>query len=187
MRFSVPPEHGTAQTPICIAIFWDVYWDVPSWGAPPSPPMRTEFQNFGNGVPAGATTTWKAGLCTSFLSNLASSPSNFYQQSIQPIWNAKCVGCHSGSTPPVGFNLGELAPPNLPGSSWQMLLAGRVVPGNDDPAAVGNKVLKRTTNPTTQRMPPNCFRAPEPPNGNLPCLPQSDIDKIKAWLRSGAN
>jgi hypothetical protein len=36
-------------------------------------------------------------------------------------------------------------------------------------------------------MPPNCYRAPEPDNGNLPCLAQSDIDKIKAWIRSGGN
>lgn len=188
---------GTAQLRVCgdyvmphalrtHDIFWDVYWDVASWGAPPSPPMRNEFQNFGDGVPPGSTTSWKAGLCTSFISTVASTPSNFYQQSIQSIWNAKCVGCHVGNFPPAGLNLAELSPPSLPGSSWQMLLNGRVIPGND----TGSLVVQRITDTATGfggRMPLNCFRAPEPPNGKLPCLVQADVDKIKAWIRSGAN
>lgn len=159
-------------------IFWDVYWDVPEWGAPPAPPMSAHLQNFGDGI---GGSTWQAGLCTSFISNLASQPSNFYQQSIQSIFNGKCVACHV-TDGAAGFL--ELTV----GNSYNNLIPGRVVPGNDDPSAPGNTLLARVTEPVpAQRMPPDCFRAPEPPNGNLPCLSQADVDKIKAWIRSGAN
>lgn len=183
---------GTAQSRVCSdyvmphafrthEIFWDVYWDVASWGAPPSPPMRTEFQNFGNSVPAVGTSTWKAGLCTTFVGGGASSPSLFFEQVIQPIFNGKCVGCHiAGGAAPFSLTQGD---------SFPALVPGRVVPGDDNPATVGNKLLFRTTHVTPAvRMPPNCFRAPEPPvAGRLPCLSTIDIDTIKAWIRSGAN
>jgi hypothetical protein len=59
-----------------------------------------------------------------------------------------------------------------------------------------NELLARTTaSLPDNRMPPNCFRAPEAPNSTVsgqsvndqPCLNQLDIDKIKAWIRFGAN
>ncbi len=180
---------GTAQLRVCgdyvmphalrtHDIFWDVYWDVLSWGPPPS--MRTDFQTFGDGVPSGGTSTWKPQLCTTFISGNPSVPSEFFQHTIQPIFNGKCVGCHiQGGIAP--FSLTE-------GDAYNNLVPGMVAEGNDDPAAAGNTLLFRTThvNPVS-RMPPNCFRAPEPPNGNLPCLSQTDIDKLKAWIRNGAN
>jgi hypothetical protein len=154
-------------------IFWDVYWEVPSWGAPPAPPMRNSFQSFGDGV-GGAT--WKSALCTTFLSNLVQSPSFFYEQAIQPIFDGKCVACHvvNGIAPftlTEGDSYGNLIPP------------GRVVPGNDSAGAL----IQRTTAANqAQRMPPNCFRPGETPT-QFPCLAQTDVDKIKAWIRSGAN
>jgi hypothetical protein len=185
---------GTAQSRVCgdyimphalrtHEIFWNpASWDVSEWGPPPAP-FNGQFQAFGDGV---GGSTWKAALCTSYISNLLSNPSNFYQHTIQPIFNGKCVGCHIAGGP-APFPLTE-------GVSYNALLPGRVVPGNDDPAAAGNTLLRRTTAvaPGSGRMPPNCFRAPELPNpalpnGTLPCLSQVDIDKLKAWIRSGAH
>jgi hypothetical protein len=188
---------GTAQLRVCgdyvmphalrtHDIFWNIYWDVPSWGAPPTP-YYTQFQTFGDGV---GGPTWKAGLCTSFISSQVTSPSQFYQHTIQPIWNGKCVTCHitGGSAP---FSL-------VDGISFGELVPGEVVPGNDDPNAPGNALLKRLSftdprspnfNPNSgSRMPQGCVVPPTPPGpGQLPCLEQSDIDKIKAWIRNGAN
>ncbi|MDT7540188.1 MAG: hypothetical protein QOE33_92 [Acidobacteriota bacterium] len=181
---------GTAQLRVCgdytmphafrtHEILWGSYTDIDP--ALLAISMPVEFQNFGN---AASVSNWKAGLCTSFISNLAAQPSNFYQQSIQTIFNAKCIYCHSGAFPPAGLNLGEIAPPNSPQSSWQQLLAGgRVIPGND----TGSLLVQKITSTGPGRMPQNCWRAPDPPNGNLPCLSQPDIDRIKAWIRSGAN
>ncbi|HEV2805766.1 MAG TPA: carboxypeptidase-like regulatory domain-containing protein [Chthoniobacterales bacterium] len=192
---------GTAQLRVCgdyvmphalrtHEIFWDLYWDVPSWGPPPAP-ASVAFQNFGDTVPAAGTSTWKPALCTTFLAGTVSSPSQFYEHTIQPIWNGKCVACHIASGP-AGFL------PLTQGVSWSGLVPGEVVPGNDNPNAAGNTLLKRLSftdprdpnfNPGSgQRMPQGCIVPPTPPGpGHLPCLEQSDIDKIKAWIRSGAN
>jgi hypothetical protein len=190
---------GTAQLRVCgdyvmphalrtHDIFWKPgVWDVSEWGPPPIP-FNTQFQNFGDGV---GGSTWKTGLCTSFISNLVSTPSQFYQHTLQPIWNGKCVACHITSGA-AGFL------PLTEGASYGSLVPGRVVAGNDDPNATGNTLLKRLSftdprdpnfDPTNgQRMPQNCVVPPTPPGpGQLPCLEQSDIDKIKAWIRSGAH
>lgn len=178
---------GTAQLRVCgdyvmahafrtHQIFWNEYWEVLSWGPPPTP-LATQFQTFGDGL---GGSTWKAGLCTSFISSLVSTPSNFYEQSIQPIWNGKCVACHitSGIGP---FKLTE-------NDSYSALLNGtRVVPGNDNNNA-GTLLQRITGVGPGAKMPLNCIPPPTPPGpGQLPCLEQSDIDKIKAWIRSGAN
>ncbi|MFL6313351.1 MAG: carboxypeptidase-like regulatory domain-containing protein [Terriglobales bacterium] len=178
---------GTAQLRVCgdyvmphalrtHDIFWDNYWDIPSWGAPPTP-YSTQMQNFGNGV---GGPTWKTGLCTSFVSGLISTPSQFYQQSIQPIWNGKCVACHiSGGIAP--FSL-------VDGVSFNQLhLNGRVAPPNDNDNSGG--LLQRITGAGPgSKMPLACVAPPTPPGpGQFPCLEQSDIDKIKAWIRNGAN
>jgi hypothetical protein len=179
---------GTAQLRVCgdyvmahalrtHEIFWNEYWDA-SWGPQPSTPFPTQFQDFGDGV---GGSTWKAGLCTSFISDTVSSPSNFYEQSIQPIWNGKCVACHvSTFSLPLtqGVSFDALVPPG----------PARVVPGNDNPAESGNTLLDRITRTGTGRMPQGCIAPPTPPGaGQLPCLEQADIAKIKAWIRSGAN
>src|SRR5262249_22210215 len=91
---------GTAQLRVCgdyvmphalrtHDIFWQNYSDIQAAIAGIS--MPTEFQNFGDGV---GGSTWKAGLCTSFITGLTSTPSQFYQHTIQPIFNGKCVACH---------------------------------------------------------------------------------------------
>jgi hypothetical protein len=175
---------GTAQMRVCgdytmphalrtHDIFWDVYpWNVTDWGPPPTP-FPTQLQNFGDGI---GGSTWKTGLCTSFVSGSVASPSHFYEQEIQPIWNSKCVACHI-TNGPAPFSLTE-------GDSFTKIVTdGRVTPF-DDTAGI---LLARIQSTGGNRMPQNCFRPPTPPNGNFPCLAQSDIDKIKAWIRSGAN
>jgi hypothetical protein len=177
---------GTAQLRVCgdyvmphalrtHDINWNEYWDVPNWGAPP-PPFPTQFQNFGNGVNGP---TWQPGLCTSFVSGLLSSPSKFYQQTIQPIWNGKCVACH------VAAGAASFLPLTV-GVSYANVKSF-VSPPND--ADNSSELLRRITLVGPEgRMPQNCVAAPTQPGpGQLPCLPQTDIDKIKAWIRSGAN
>jgi hypothetical protein len=175
---------GTAQFRVCgdytmphalrtHDIFWNVYpWNVADWGPPPTPYYQ-QLQTFGDGI---GGSTWKAGLCTSFVSGTVHSPSFFYEQSIQPIWSSKCVACHiTGGIAP--FSLTE-------GDSFSNLVDGtRVIAGNDS----AGTLLQRITATSGIRMPQNCFHPPAPPNGNFPCLDQTDIDKIKAWIRSGAN
>jgi mono/diheme cytochrome c family protein len=156
-------------------IFWTNYWDVPEWG-PPLTPYNQQLQNFGNGVGGN---TWKANLCTSFISGSVSNPSQFYQQTIQPIWNGKCVACHV-----VGGQAGFL--PLTEGVSFGNL-GPLIVPGND--ANNSGTLLQRITGVGPgSKMPLGCIAPPTPPGpGQLPCLAQSDIDKIKAWIRNGAH
>lgn len=188
---------GTAQNRVCgdyvmphafrtHEIFWGKYGDIGNLQSPPSVSLPTELQNFGNGIPAPAA-QWSTNLCTSFLSTSIASPSVFYNQSIQPIWNGKCTACHVSGGAAAFRSL-------TTGSSFATLNAGLITPGNDSVAA--NTLLQRTTasNPNS-RMPPRCFRAPETAGStvsgvvldNIPCLSQIDLDTIKAWLRSGAN
>jgi hypothetical protein len=179
---------GTAQSRVCgdytmphalrtHDIFWNVYWDVPNWGAPPSPAFPAQFQNFGDGV---GGSTWKSGLCTSFISSTVSNPSHFYEQSIQPVWSSKCVACHVSGGAAAFLNLTEV-------NSYATVVGGGLVTPGDDTAGA---LIYKISDPglaQADRMPPGCFRAPEPPNSALPCVAQTDVDKIKAWIRSGAN
>ncbi len=190
---------GTAQSRVCgnyvmphafrtHELFWGKYGAVGSLQSPPLFSMPIEFQNFGNGIPAPPA-QWSTNLCTTFVSTSVTSPSVFYSQSIQPIWNGKCTACHvSGGA--AGFM------PLIAGDSFTTLRAipGRITPGDDSVAA--NRLLQRTTaSDPNNRMPPRCFRAPETAGStvggvvldNIPCLLQTDIDLIKTWLRSGAN
>lgn len=184
------PNHlmlGTVQSRVCgdyimphalrtHDIFWGRYTDINPAIAGLSMPAL--LQSFGDGI-ANPNGTWDPNLCTSFISATVSAPSNFYQQSIQPIWNGKCVGCHiAGGGAPAGLPLTQ-------GNSWDTLVpGGKVIPGDDTAGAL---ILRTTAANPNSRMPPDCFRAPEPDNGELPCLLQSDIDRIRAWIRSGAN
>lgn len=155
-------------------IFWGTY-PPGTLAAIAGLSMPVEFNTFGNGV---GGSTWKSNLCTSFISNTVSTPSNFYKQTIQPIWNGKCVACHVATGVASFFSLTESDSfTNLRGSSNFY-----VVPGND---STGN-LITRITSSGSNRMPKNCSQPPLPPGG-LPCLTQGDIDKIKAWIRSGAN
>lgn len=198
-----PPNRlmlGTAQLRVCgdytmphafrtHEIFWGAYS-----GPPPIPGvnMPQEFQNFGNDVPALGTSTWNRVMCTSFISPLTAMPSLFYERSIQSIWNAKCVGCHIDV---VGARARYL--PLTERASYGGLIPDRVVRSNDDPNFPGNELLRRISYtdsrdpnfaPTNgDRMPKDCEVPPARSSGVLPCLTHADIDKIKAWIRSGAN
>jgi hypothetical protein len=177
---------GTAQLRVCgdfvmahaprtHDIFWGSYTQIQPAIAAIS--MPTELQSFGDGVGGD---TWKSGLCTSFITTLVSTPSKFYEQSIQPIWNGKCVACHiTGGIGPFSLTDGNSYAP--------LVTSGRVLPGNDDDHA--GALLQRITGVGPgAKMPLGCIAPPTPPSsGQLPCLEQSDIDKIKAWIRSGAN
>jgi hypothetical protein len=187
---------GTAQDRVCGDYVMphalrthDVFWGNYSAYLNPaivSLPIPQLFQNFGDGISgAGASgaKTWKANLCTSFLSPGATTPSHFYEQTIQPIWNGKCVACHitGGIGSPLTLTEGD---------SFASIGTNAVVaPGSDDPTAPNNTLLKYITATAAGqlRMPLNCFRPPEPNNGNLQCLPQTDVDVITAWIKSGAN
>lgn len=183
---------GTVQSRVCgdylmphalrtHDLFWGRYTDNidPAFIAP-NLQMSTRLQSFGDAaVGANQGLTWQAGLCSSFISTNVSNPSNFYQQTIQPIFNSKCVGCHI-----AGSQAGFL--PLTDGASLpNLLLNNRVIPGDDNNGALINRITE--SNLGASRMPPNCFRAPEAPNGNLPCLLPAEVEKIKVWIRSGAN
>jgi len=189
---------GTAQNRVCgdyvmphafrtHEIFWGKYADIGNLQSPSAFSMPTEFQNFGNNIPAPAA-QWSPALCTSFLSTSITSPSVFYQHTIQPIWNGKCTACH------VSAGAAAFRPLTSSASFDTLNNFALITPGDDSVAA--NTLLQRTTasNPNL-RMPPRCFRAPETAgstvNGvvldNIPCLSQIDLDIIKTWLRNGAN
>jgi mono/diheme cytochrome c family protein len=178
---------GTAQLRVCgdyvmahalrtHEIFWGTYTDIQASIAGISMPL--EFQTFGDGV---GGSTWRANLCTSFISGtVPTPPSQFYQQTIQPIWNGKCVACHVNNGA-AGFL------PLTEGVSYGELVPSHVVAFNDNPSTLGNILLDRITRTGAGRMPQNCVAPPTPPGPNqLPCLQQSDIDNIKAWIRNGA-
>src|SRR5207302_4660032 len=121
---------GTAQMRVCgdyvmphalrtHDIFWGTYTSIDPLIAAIS--MPTEFQNFGDGV---GGSTWKPGLCTTFISAQASTPSQFYERTIQPIWNGKCVACHV-----IGGQANFL--PLTQGASYSGLVPSRVSPPND--------------------------------------------------------
>lgn len=177
---------GTAQMRVCgdyvmphalrtHDIFWQNYTSIDPQIAAIS--MPTEFQNFGDGV---GGSTWKAGLCTTFITGQVTSPSQFYEQTIQPIWNGKCVACHV-----IGGQAAFL--PLTQGASYAGLVPSKVSPPNDSDSS--GILLQRITGAGPgAKMPQGCIAPPTPPGpGQLPCLEQSDIDKIKAWIRSGAN
>lgn len=148
-------------------LFWDTNGSTPLL-------MYSALQNFGNGI---GSSTWKPGLCTSFIPNNTATPSNFYQRVLQPLWNGKCVECHIAGGQASFLQLTD-------GNSFTNLRNGYVTPFDDTTGTLLNKIT--STGPQSSRMPKNCFRAGEFDNGN-PCLSQVDIDTLKAWIRSGAN
>src|SRR5213592_4363647 len=90
-------------------------------------------------IPAG----WCAGRTGS-----VSTPSQFYQHTIQPVWNGKCVACHVAGGA-ASFR------PLTEGVSYGELVPAKVVAGNDNPAAAGNVLLDRITRTGAGRMPQN--------------------------------
>lgn len=134
-------------------------------------------------MPESKSTSWaptaKVSVGVLAVASTVQSPSFFYEQSIQPTWNGKCLLCHiTGGIAP--FSLTE-------GVSYSQLVPARVVPGNDSNTA--GALLQRITGVGPgAKMPLGCIPPPTPPGpGQLPCLDQLYIDKIKAWIRSGAN
>jgi hypothetical protein len=99
---------------------------------------------------------------------------------VQPILSANCAlsGCHGGSSPQLGMNLG-------PGQTFSNTVnvasvessLDRIEPGQPDQSYLVHKIqgTQSQVGGTGGRM----------PLGGTP-LSQADIDKIRAWITAGA-
>ena len=87
---------------------------------------------------------------------------------IQPVFNANCIGCHSGPTPTGSLDLSA-------GSSYDALMSNNLI--ESDTANAANSVLyMRITNTGTSS-------GPMPPSG---ILAASKTDLVLQWIREGA-
>ncbi len=101
---------------------------------------------------------------------------------VQPILSANCTssGCHGGTSPAQGMNLGSAAQTfsntvNVPSNEAPNL--DRVEPGQPDQSYLVHKIqgTQASVGGSGQRM----------PLGGA-ALSQADIDKIRAWITAGA-
>ena len=101
---------------------------------------------------------------------------------VQPIFTGNCLfsGCHAGSSPQEGMNLGAgQAFSNVVNVAARQASMNRVTPNQPDNSYLVHKVqgthLDVGVGGSGSRMPLN--RSP---------LSQSDIDLIRAWIQAGA-
>jgi len=131
--------------------------------------------------PTSSTTTTQPRTNTSAppptTSSTASSVS--FSKDIQPIFNANCVVCHTGTSGPVGLSLD-------PGSSYKNIVnvnsteapaLKRIAPGYPDKSYLLDKVLGTQTQAGGSGA--------QMPFGASP-LPQSQIGLIRQWVSQGA-
>ena len=93
-----------------------------------------------------------------------------YQRQIQPIWNSRCVSCHSGSFPAGGLNLSS-------GVSYSQLVdvispnygVWRVRRGRPDSSVLFHKIINT-----------RIYGGRMPPSGKLS---ESEIMLIEKWIR----
>jgi hypothetical protein len=93
-----------------------------------------------------------------------------YQRQIQPIWNSRCVSCHSGSFPAGGLNLSS-------GFSYSQLVdvispnygVWRVRRGRPDSSVLFHKIINT-----------RIYGGRMPPSGKLS---ESEIMLIEKWIR----
>lgn len=93
-----------------------------------------------------------------------------YSGTIQPIFNARCVSCHSASVPQSGVNLATYAATMASrGTQYDALI---VLPNNADGSALYDKLLSSPR--IGSRM---------PQGGSLT---SQQIANIRAWINAGA-
>lgn len=93
-----------------------------------------------------------------------------YSATIQPIFNARCVSCHSASTPLSGVNLATYAATMASrGTQYNALI---VLPNNADDSALYDKLLSSPR-----------FGSRMPQGGSLT---SQQIANIRAWISAGA-
>lgn len=109
-------------------------------------------------------------------------PVSIYTSTIQPIFNARCTSCHSGSSPPQGLNLSA-------GVSFGMLVN---VNSNELPSMkrikpndVPNSYLVHKVEGTQLSVGGSGSRMPQGCSGSS-CLTATQINDIKAWVNAGA-
>jgi mono/diheme cytochrome c family protein len=93
-----------------------------------------------------------------------------YSATIQPMFNSRCVSCHSASTPLSGVNLASYAATMASrGSLYNALI---VVSGNADQSALYDKLLSSPR-----------FGSRMPQGGSLTA---QQIADVRAWINAGA-
>lgn len=93
-----------------------------------------------------------------------------YSGTIQPIFNARCVSCHSASVPQSGVNLATYAATRASrGTQYNALI---VLPNNADDSALYDKLLASPR-----------FGSRMPQGG---ALTTQQIANIRAWINAGA-
>jgi hypothetical protein len=104
-----------------------------------------------------------------------------YTATIQPIWNLKCTGCHSGSGAPKGLNL-------TAGNSYSLLVD---VNSNELPSMkrikpndVANSYLVHKVEGTQGAVGGSGGQMPLGCSGSS-CLSAAQINDIKAWINLG--
>jgi hypothetical protein len=93
-----------------------------------------------------------------------------YSANIQPMFNSRCVSCHSASVPQSGVNLSSYASTMASrGSLYNALI---VVTGNADQSALYDKLLSSPR-----------FGSRMPQGGSLTA---QQIAIVRAWINAGA-
>jgi len=130
------------------------------------------------GCSSGTATTTTSATTTSPATTSSSSGVSF-SKDIQPIFNANCVVCHTGSAGPAGLSLDQ-------GSAFKNLVnvnsseapsLKRVAPGSPDKSYIIAKLTGKQTQAGGSGA--------QMPFGAAP-LPQATIDKITQWISAGA-
>jgi mono/diheme cytochrome c family protein len=109
-------------------------------------------------------------------------PVSIYTSKIQPIFDAKCIACHSGGSPPQGLNLSS-------GTSFGMLVninsnelpsMKRIKPNDVPNSYLVHKVegTQGSVGGSGSKMPLGC--------SGSSCLTSTQINDIKAWINAGA-
>jgi hypothetical protein len=117
------------------------------------------------------------------------TPASVFNDQVQPIFDTRCVGCHSGSTPSGGLNLDQTAGSytnivNVP--ALQHTATNYVTPSDFNLSYLYRKILGTqaglggtfTNGGPGQRMPFGCSGAS--------CLSTTQSDTIRDWIATGA-
>ena len=141
------------------------------------PNMVAQFQAFGEAFKL-PTNGWNGAQCGPFTSG-GTTPVSQFQSDVQPIFNAKCIGCHVGGSPPAGLNLsaGVSHTQLVNHLSSQVPTMNRVSPLSTATSYLFHKVsnTQGTVGGSGSRM---------PPGGSA--LSAADIAKIQTWIVGGA-